>query len=340
MKLARLIEPYKIQLEEVPIPEINDDQVLLKILAFGVCASDMQMYHGKHQYCAMPVVMGHEASAVIEKAGANVTDYRVGDKATIEPQVFCGKCYPCRQNRFNVCEHLKVMGVHMDGCNCEYFAADPKYLHHVPDQLTDEQIALIEPLSVGVGSVKRSRMFQGGNVVVVGAGTIGNFVAQAAKGLGAGKVMVTDLNQDKLDYVLECGIDYAVNTEIITLKEAVEKIFGVQKADVIIDCAAVPSVFQSILDAARPNSEIILTGNYKVPVELEIPKIQRNEISLIGHMMYVREDFEDAIQLLKDGKVTISRTVSQEYDFDYYPEALDFADKNPDKVIKMIIKMM
>lgn len=339
MKVAKLAAPFDIQFEEAPVPEITADQVLLKINCFGVCASDQQIYHGKHKYAAMPVVMGHEVSATITEVGENVMDYKIGDKVTLEPQVACGECYPCQQGRFNVCENLKVMGVHLDGCNCEYFAVEPKYLHHVPQDLPDEMVALVEPLSVGVGSIKRSTKFKGGNVVVVGAGTIGNCVAQAAKGLGAGKVMVTDINQAKLDYALECGIDYAVNTANISLKEVIEQSFGVQKADVIVDCVAHPAVFQTILDAARPNSEIILTGNYKDPVQFEVPRIQRNEISLIGHMMYVREDFADAIQLLADGKITVTKTISQVYPFEQYVEALKFADEHPNDVMKMIIKL-
>jgi len=339
MRLARVVGPYKLIFEEVPIPSVGDDEVLLHIKAFGVCASDMQIYHGKHKYAAMPVVLGHEVSAVIEKTGKNVSGFKIGDKVTLEPQVTCGVCCSCVRGRFNVCENLKVIGVHQDGCNCDYFALNPKYLHHVPDHLSDEEIALIEPLAVGVGSIKRSRTYKGGNVVVVGAGTIGNFVAQAAKGLGAGKVMITDVNQEKLDYALECGIDYAVNTSNAALKEAIERVFGDTKADVIIDCVAIPAVFQSILEAARPNSEIILTGNYKEPVELFIPRIQRNEISLIGHMMYVREDFADAIKLMNEGKITTHKTVTQIFPFEKYSEALKFADENPTKVMKMIIKM-
>lgn len=339
MKLARVAEPFHLQFEEVSVPDPTEDQVLLKILCFGVCASDMQIYHGKHKYCAMPVVMGHEVCAIVEKTGKNVKGFHVGDKVTIEPQVTCGECYPCRQGRFNVCEHLKVIGVHMDGCNCEYFAIDPRYLHHVPQDMKDEMVALVEPLAVGVGSIKRSQMFKDGNVVVVGAGTIGNFVAQAAKGLGAGKVMVTDINQKKLDYAKECGIDYAVNTSACSLKDAIEDAFSDRKADVIVDCVAIPSVFADIIAAARPNSEIILTGNYKAPVNFEIPMVQRREISLIGHMMYVWEDFEDAIRLMNEEKITISKTVSQVFPFSQYQEALNFADEHPEDVMKIIIKM-
>lgn len=339
MKVARVLEPNKIQFETLPVPKFNDDEVLLKVLCFGICTSDLQIYHGLHKYAAMPLIMGHEVAAVVEQVGKNVKDYAVGDKVTIEPQVTCGTCTPCKEGRFNVCENLQVIGVHMDGCNSEYFALESKYLHHVPADLEAEMAALAEPLAVGVGSIKRSQKFKGGNVVVVGAGTIGNFVAQAAKGLGAGKVMVTDLNQAKLDYALECGIDYAVNTANISLKEAIENTFGARKADVIVDCVAIPAVFNTIMEATRPNSEVILTGNYKAPVTLDIPVIQRREISLIGHMMYVREDFEDAIRLLAEGKITASKTISQRYDFDQYPEALKFIENNPLEVMKVIVKM-
>ena len=114
--------------------------------------------------------------------------------------------------------------------------------------------------------------------------------------------MVTDIVDDKLEYVKECGADFTYNTSKITLKDAVEEAFGVQKADVIIDAVANPNVFQTILDATRPSSEVIMTGNYKAPVTLDVPRIQRREVNLIGHMMYVRQDFQDAIQLLAEGK--------------------------------------
>jgi len=336
------IIPGKFEFAEEPIPEINDDQVLLKVLYIGVCASDQQIYHGLHKSVTedkLPRIMGHEVSARIEKVGANVKDFKVGEVVTVEPQVTCGECYPCQQGRFNVCEHLSVMGVHQDGFIQEYAACDAKYLHHTPEGMDPKLVAIVEPLAVGVGSIKRSD-FVGKNVVVVGAGTIGNCVAQAAKGLGAGKVMVTDVVDDKLEYAKEkCGIDYAVNTTKISLKDAIEKYYGVQKADVIVDCVAIPAVFQTILDAARPNSQIVVTGNYKFPLTFEVPQIQRREISIIGHMMYVREDFADAIRLLAEGKINTEKLISQEWTFEQYPDAFIFADKDPSQVMKMVVKV-
>lgn len=339
MKVAKVVAPYEIIIEECPIPEINDDEVLLKNKYFGVCGSDLQIYHGKHKSAPMPIIMGHELDAVVSLVGKNVNDFMVGDRVSLQPQITCGKCHPCLQGRSNVCEDLKVIGVHVDGCNCEYYATEPKYLHHIPKEINDNQVVLVEPLAVGVGSIKRSRTFKGGNVVVIGAGTIGNFVAQAAKSLGAENVMITDIVQEKLDYALECGVDYAINTSVISLKDAIEQTYGIRKADVIVDCVAHPAVFKSIIAAARANSEIIITGNYKEPVELEVPLFQRREISIIGHMMYTRSDYEDAIRILYEGKITTSKTISQVLPFDEYAEALKFVDEHPEAVMKMVIEL-
>ncbi len=340
-KVTRIL-PGEFRFDDDPVPEIGDDQVLLRILSFGICGSDIQVYHGQHPAVTpekLPRVLGHEVSCVVEKLGANVSGYTVGEKVAVEPQVFCGECWPCKMGRFNVCEHIEVIGIHRDGFNCEYYACDARYLHKVPQDMSVDLLTIVEPLAVGVSSVKRSTLYKGGNVVVIGAGTIGNCVAQAAKGLGAGAVMVTDINQDKLDYALECGMDFAVNTAKKPLKEAIDEAFGVRKADVIIDTAAVPAIFQNTIDIARPASEIIQTGSYKIPVNFFIPSLQRREISYIGHFMYVREDYQDAIRLLYEGKINTDKLISHRWDFDQLPEAYHFADEHPFDFMKMIVKV-
>ncbi|MDR1862363.1 MAG: alcohol dehydrogenase catalytic domain-containing protein [Treponema sp.] len=339
MKQVRITGPFAFQVEEVPVPAINDTEVLLKIECLGICASDMQIYHGKHKFMTFPVILGHEASAVVERAGAGVSGFSPGDRVTIEPQVFCGSCFPCEQGRFNVCENLSVIGVHRDGCSREYIGIDPKYLHKIPPSMGAEPAALTEPFAVGVGAVRRSRNLAGANVAVVGAGTIGNFAAQAAKALGAGRVMIADINQRKLDFARECGIDSCVNTAGLSLDDAVRKCFGRRRADIIIDCAAVPAGFRSIMEAARPDSEIIITGNYKEPVEFNVPFLQRREISLIGHMMYVREDFGIAIKLLAEGKIAASNIVTRVFPFREYGEAFQYADAHSDSIMKVMIAM-
>lgn len=336
MKKVVYEAPFQVTVQECPVPEISAGQVLLKMISVGVCGSDMQIYHGKHHYMTYPVVGGHEGSAVIVQAAPDVTDFRVGQKVSIEPQISCGKCYPCRIGRFNVCEHLKVKGVHADGLLAEYVAIDTKYLHHCPDDMSTDLITLVEPMSVGVGSVKRSH-YKGANVAVIGAGTIGNLISQAAQALGAGRVLITDVVDSKLEFAKQCGVECAVNTKDKSLKQAIEETFGERKADVIIDAAGVPFTFAAALDAARPCSEIVMTANYHDPVTFDVPRIQRNEISIIGHMMYVREDFADAIRFLYEKKVHMDGFITQRYPIDRIAEGYKYISENPGRVMKAVI---
>lgn len=336
MEKAIFTAPFKIEFQETSIPSITPDEVLLKVIRVGVCGSDIQMYHGRHKYMTYPVVPGHEVGAVIEKIGANVSDFKVGDRVTVEPQIYCGHCYPCKIGRFNVCEDLKVKGVHADGFAAEYVAVETKYLHHCPADMDFDKIALVEPLAVGVGSVKRSK-YKGANIAVIGAGTIGNLIAQSAQALGAGNVLITDFLDSKLEYAKQCGIKNCVNTKEIGLTKAIENVFGERKADVIIDAAATRGSFMSALDASRPSSEIIITGNYKDPMELEVPRLQRREVSLVGHMMYVREDFADAIRFLADGTVNVDGFVTQRFALKDFDSAFKFIDEHPNDVMKAVI---
>lgn len=337
MLAARMPEAYKVEYLDLPVPECGDDQVLLKNLYLGVCASDQQIYHGRHKYMTFPLVMGHEVASVVAAVGKNVTDFSVGDRVVLQPQVVCGECYPCKSGRFNVCEHLKVIGVHMDGCACEYIAVSPWNLHKLPDAVSDLAAALIEPLAVGMGAAHRAGDLKGANVAVIGAGIIGNFAAQACAALGAEKVIISDVIENKLRVAEQCGL-VPVDASKTSLKDAISREFGdYRRADVIIDCAATRGSFASALEAARKSSKIIFTGNYKDPVEFDVPVIQRSEISLIGHMMYVREDFTESIRCLAEKSIHTDGLITQHFPLSEYHKAFEFADAHPEAVIKMMI---
>ena len=342
MKVAKLIAPYQFDMQEAPIPEPGPDEVVLKNIYLGVCTSDLQIYHGKHAYAAMPVTMGHEEAGIVYKVGENVMEWKPGDQVILQPQLFCGACYPCKTGHFNVCEQLKVIGVHVDGCACEYTAVPAWNLHRLPDNVSFRDASLIEPIAVGFGVVRRINEvadITGKRVCVVGAGTIGNLVAQACKAMGAGEVLITDILQEKLDLALQCGIDYAENTREQTLAAAIEKCFGSDKADIIVDSAATPFVFRSIMDAARKASIVVLSGNYKEPVQLDVTQIQRREITVLGHMMYIREEFENGLRHLSLGNIHTDGLITQEWTLDQYAEAFRFVDEHPAEVVKMIVKI-
>lgn len=342
MKVAKLTAPYQFEIQEAPVPEPGLDEVVLKNIYLGVCTSDLQIYHGKHAYAAMPVTMGHEEAGMVYKVGTNVKDYKPGDRVILQPQRFCGKCHPCKTGHFNVCESLSVIGVHEDGCACEYTAVPAWNLHRVPDNVSLRDAALIEPIAVGFGVVRRISEVADiaeKKVCVVGAGTIGNLVAQAFKCMGSGPVLITDIIPEKLELAKKCGIDFAENTKEQSLSAAIEKCFGSDKADIIVDSAATPFVFKSIMDAARKASIVVLSGNYKEPVLLDVTLIQRREITVLGHMMYIRQEFADGLAHLSDGTLHTEGLITQEWSLDQYAEAFRFIDDHPADVMKMIVKI-
>ena len=187
--------PGKVEFREVPIPQLKAGEVLVKIMEIGICGSDIHVYHGKHPFTSYPVTQGHEVSGLIEKLGEGVTGLTIGQKVTIQPQVVCGQCYPCRHGKYNLCESLKVMGFQTTGVASHYFAVDAKKVTPLPETMSLEEGAMIEPLAVAVHAA--------GNDI-----TMGQAIQYARKGstiilvavfAGMAKVDLAVLNDHELD---------------------------------------------------------------------------------------------------------------------------------------------
>jgi L-iditol 2-dehydrogenase len=341
MKMLKVNMPkaYEIEFLDVPVPEADKDEVLIEMKRIGVCGSDIQVYHGKHKYMKFPIVQGHEGSGIIAKVGKNVEGLKVGDCVTVQPQIFCGECQPCKTGHYNVCENLKVFGIHVTGMASEYFLVDASKVIKLPDGMSFDEGAMVEPTAVATGTIKRCGDVIGKNIVVLGAGPIGNLVAQVAKASGAGKVMITDINQKRLDIAAKCNIEYCVNTMDKDLGDAIAEYFGAAGADVIIDCAAVKASINQAINNSRCSSKIVIVGNFKEPVEIEMPRLQRREVDMISVMMYVREDYEKAIQLIAEGKVKVTELISKYFDIRQFKEVYDYIDNNVSDVMKVMIKV-
>ncbi|MHA2131959.1 MAG: zinc-dependent alcohol dehydrogenase [Promethearchaeota archaeon] len=207
MKQEVMTAPGKVEFRDIPIPELHKNEVLVRIMRIGVCGSDLHVYHGKHPYTDYPVTQGHEVSGKIEKIGSNVKNLKSGDKVTIQPQVVCDKCYPCTHGKYHICDDLKVMGFQTTGAGSEFFAVDSEKIIKLPDDISYEQGAMIEPLAVAVHAVSRGGDITGFNVLVLGAGPIGNLVGQTAKALGAKAVLISDLSDFRLRIDARKGSD-------------------------------------------------------------------------------------------------------------------------------------
>ena len=329
-------EAYKVEYRDVPKPTVVPGSVLIKIERMGICGSDIQVYHGKHKYMKFPIVQGHEASGLIVELGEGVKDFKVGDAVTVQPQIFCGTCAPCRAGHINVCRNLKVYGVHADGMAQDYFLVPADKVIPLAKGASLDDGALIEPIAVGVGAMRRCGDVKGKKVVVIGAGPIGNFTAQVAQARGA-QVLVTDINPKKLAMAKAVGIFATADTTGRVLKDVIIETFGPDGADIIVDCAGVPASLTSAIQAARPASTIAIVANFKVPVEIEIPLIQRQQIDVLGVMMYLKEDFFTAAKFLAEGKVKTTGIVTKHYDVKQFKEAYEYIDANALDVMKVML---
>ncbi|MBQ2667672.1 MAG: alcohol dehydrogenase catalytic domain-containing protein [Clostridia bacterium] len=331
--------PGVIGFREIETPSPKAGEVLVKIMEIGVCGSDIHVWHGEHPFTSYPVTQGHEVSGEIAALGEGVTEFHIGQKVTIQPQVVCGKCHPCRHGKYNLCEELKVMGFQTTGVASEFFAVDAKKVTALPDTMSFDEGAMIEPLAVAVHAVRKFGDMQGMKVAVLGAGPIGILVAQAAKGMGAESVLITDISYVRLAKAKECGIDFCVNTKTANFGEALVEAFGPDKADVIYDCAGNNTTMGQAIQYARKGSTIILVAVFAGMATVDLAVLNDHELDLNTTMMYRNEDYIDAIELVRAGKVQLQPLVSKHFAFKDYAEAYRYIDANRETTMKVIINV-
>lgn len=329
--------PGKIEFREIETPVPKAGEVLIRIMKIGVCGSDIHVWHGKHPFTSYPVTQGHEVSGEIAALGAGVENLEVGQKVTIQPQVVCGKCYPCRHGKYNLCETLKVMGFQTTGVASEYFAVNAAKVTPLPQEMSFDEGAMIEPLAVAVHAVRKFGDMQGMRVAVLGAGPIGILVAQAAKGMGAESVLITDISDLRLEKARQCGVDFCVNTREADFGEALVSSFGPDKADVIYDCAGNNVTMGQAIRCARKGSTIILVAVFAGMAEVDLAVLNDHELDLNTTMMYRNEDYLEAIELVRAGKVDLKPLISKHFAFRDYAEAYRYIDENRETTMKVII---
>ena len=204
MLQALLEAPSKIVVQEVPTPVVGLNEILIKVKRIGICGSDIHAYYGKHPLISCPIVQGHEFSGEVVEKGHLAKNFTVGDRVTIMPQVVCGKCYQCKNGSYHICDSLRVIGCNTNGAAQEYFSVDEKLAIRLPDSISYDYGALIEPLAVSVHSLNRLKSVKGQKIVILGAGTIGNLTGQVARALGAASIVITDVNDFRL-HIAEGG---------------------------------------------------------------------------------------------------------------------------------------
>ena len=339
MKQAIMEQKGEILFRDIDIPKIMEGQVLIKVKRIGVCGSDIHVWHGIHPYTTFPVVQGHEMSGEIVDMGTKVSSFKKGDKVTIRPQITCGTCYPCSIGDYHICESLKVMGFQDTGAASEYFACDSDLVYKINDSVSFDQIAMIEPISVGIHAISRAGGVKDKNVVVLGAGTIGNLLAQCAKAMGAKKVLITDLSDYRLDLAKKCNIDSVMNTKTDNFKDTLNKEFGTQNADVIFECVGVESTITDAISFSRKGSMIVVVGVFGNIPPVDLGLVQDKELTLVGTLMYKHEDYVKVIELVEQKKLCLEELLTDYIEFSKYSDAYNLIDKRKDQIMKVMITL-
>jgi L-iditol 2-dehydrogenase len=336
MKQATMTKPGQIEFSDVPAPVPGPGEVLLRVQRIGVCGSDIHVYHGKHPLTSYPVVQGHEFSAVLEAVGPGVTGLALGSKVTSMPQIVCGKCAPCLRGDYHICDNLKVQGFQAPGCGQELWVTSANMVVPLPDSFTFEQGALVEPIAVAVHAVTRAGNLTSRRAVVLGAGPIGNLVAQAARCAGA-QVLITDLSEYRLEVARKCGLTATSNAKEEELGKAVERVFGKDGFDMAFECVGVEATITSAVANIQKGGTIIVVGVFGEKPRIDLSTVQDRELNIRGTLMYKRPDYERAVELIASGGIITEPLVSKHFAFDNYIDAYHFIDQFGDKSMKAVI---
>ncbi len=339
MKQVRLVAPQTVILEEVEKPVPADAQVLIRVKRIGVCGSDIHAYYDKHPYISCPIVQGHEFSGEIVETGERVKALAVGDRVTVMPQLVCGVCHPCTHGSYHICNELKVIGCQADGAAREFIPVDQELVVKLPQDMSFDHGAMVEPVAVGVHAVRRLSDVSGMKILVLGAGPIGNLAAQVAKGLGAAAVMITDVSAFRLEKARDCGIDQVVNVAIELLESRIDSAFGIDRADAILECAGVQDTIEQAIGLARKGTDIIVVGVFAERPMVDLGLVQDKELRLIGTLMYKAEDYRTAIELIQSGSVRLDPLITKHFPFQEYAEAYKYIEEYGDRSQKVLIDL-
>jgi len=337
MRQAVMTRPGTIEFRSAPEPVPGAGQALLRIRRIGVCGSDIHVFHGKHPFTSYPVVQGHEYSAIIESVGHGVTGMKPGMRVTARPQLVCGKCRPCLRGDYNICDHLKVQGFQAPGCAQDLFVVDVDRIVRLAEGMSDEQGALVEPAAVAAHSTARGPDLAGRNVVVLGAGTIGNLVAQAARCRGARKVLITDLSEFRLRKAQACGVDAVCHLQQQKLSEAARDAFGADGFDVAFEAVGAEGALDDAVQHIQKGGDIVVLGVFGERPRVDMSIVGDRELRLIGTLMYKHEDYEQAVSWIASDAIRTEPLVTRHFPFEQYPEAYRFIEEQRDQTLKVLI---
>jgi len=315
MKALVHTAPYTMELQDWPIPDHGPDDLLIRVRACAICGSDIKGYSGKTGRRQPPIIMGHEASGVVEAVGSNVTDFAPGDRVCFDSTIYCLRCSYCLRGHYNMCENRRVIGVsegtyRQHGAMAECVVVPHWIGVHMPDSLSFAQAALAETVAIGVHAANRTPLKLNDTVVIVGAGAIGLVTLQAIRLKGAGTVAITDLSPARLELAQQLGADAAIRGDDEHLLDALRAVTGPEGADAVLEAVGVQATIDTALAITRKAGSLTLIGNVTPRVEFDLQAIISREITIYG-VCAINGEYADCVDLIASGRINVDPFISE-----------------------------
>jgi L-iditol 2-dehydrogenase len=314
MKALLLVDKKKLELTDLPKPDVGAGELLVRVKACGICGSDVHGYDGSTGRRIPPIVMGHEAAGVIEAVGSGVQNFAAGDRITFDSTIYCGQCDFCRAGRVNLCDRRRVLGVscgdyRQHGCFAEYVTIPQHIAYHLPDGLSFEHAAMVEAVSIAVHAVGRAPLRLGDSVVVVGAGMIGQLIVQTLRAVSCGLLVAIDLDEGRLAKAKQFGADRTISARSPDITRQIQSLTSGHGAHHVFEAVGAAASIDTALAAVRKGGSVTLVGNLSPTVPMPLQAIVTRELTLLGSCASAGE-YRACLDLMARGKIDVMSLLS------------------------------
>ncbi len=314
-----------LKIEDIPVPQISEDQILVKVAACGVCHTDLHYIdHGVPTFKKPPIVLGHEASGIVEKAGRAVTNVKEGQRVLIPAVLTCGRCSACRLGRENICSDMRMLGNHFDGAYAEYVAVPAKDVLDLPESVPLEEASIIaDAISTPYHAVKnRAKVQPGDTVVIFGCGGVGINAVLLSSAVGA-YVIAVDINERKLEWAKEFGAAHTINaSKVERVSKEVKKLTG-GGADIAMEVIGNPRTIEEALDCVRVGGRLCVVGYTHEKINVVAGKIMFKELDIVGSLGCRPVDYIPLVRMVEQGKIDLKRLVTHRFSLDEIGKAFE-----------------
>lgn len=338
--MAIVSSPGQVEFIKKALPSLGEKDVLIRVRACSICGGDIHLYKGKHPLASLPAAIGHEIAGEIIERGPGVNKVNLGDRVVVEPVLTCGQCYFCVRGEYHFCQNIAYQYSAGQGGFTPYFITAEKWVHQIPEAISYEEAALIEPLAVAVHAVRKAEVGLGHNVAIFGAGGIGLFLLQVVRSAGANSVFVMDIQDHRLKLAQELGASSITNPK---KEDSLAKIFKETNGlgvDQSFEAVGLEKTLHQSVECLKKGGICVLIGLFEEPWTVKFPVnlFVQKEIQIRGSRGYCW-DFQTAINLINNGQVKLAPLISHRLPLSDLPQAFEIL-LNPDqKANKVVIQI-